>query len=229
MRLTVFNGSPRGKESTTRLLLDHFLEGFAAAGGNTSEVLYLNHVKDGDRFVQSFQDAEYVLLAFPLYHDSVPAIVKAFIESLEPLCGREGNPSIGFLVQSGFPEALQSRAVERYLEKLARRLGCSYLGTVIKGNTNRIEEQPGFARNKAFKSFRELGRSFGEIGGFDERLVRKMAQPERMSALWRGLFRLMIWTSVANRGWDRQLKKNNAFARRFARPHSGEQPRGGRN
>ena len=51
MRLTVFNGSPRGKESTSRFLLDHFLEGFAAAGGNTSEVLYLNHVKDGDRFV----------------------------------------------------------------------------------------------------------------------------------------------------------------------------------
>lgn len=229
MRLTVFNGSPRGKESTTRFLLDHFLEGFAVAGGDTSEVLYLNRVKDGDQFVQSFRDAEYVLLAFPLYHDSVPAIVKTFIESLESLCGREGNPSIGFLVQSGFPEALQSRAVERYLEKLARRLGCSYLGTIIKGNTNRIQEQPGFARNKIFQSFRELGRSFGETGGFDERLVRKMAQPERMSRFMRGLSRVMIWTSAANWGWDRKLKKNNAFARRFARPYSGEQPRGDRN
>jgi NAD(P)H-dependent FMN reductase len=228
MRLAVFNGSPRGQASTTKILLDHFLEGFAATGGNTHETAYLNHVKDGDRFVESFRDAEHVLLAFPLYHDSVPAIVKTFIESLEPLCGRAGNPSIGFLVQSGFPEAVQSRAVERYLEKLARRLGCRYVGTLIKGNANRIEEQPGMMKKKVFTSFRELGRGFGETGEFDEQLVRKMAQPEKLPAVIRWVFRLMMLTPLANLGWNRQLKKNNAFAQRYARPYSSEKTTGGR-
>lgn len=219
MRLAVFNGSPRGKESTTTILLDHFLEGYMATEGNTYELAYLNRVKDGETFLHSFQDAEHVLLAFPLYHDSMPAIVKTFIESLEPLRGCADNPSIGFLVQSGFPEALQSRAVEQYLKKLARRLGCIYLGTIVKGNANRIIEQPNLATKKVFKSFFDLGRVYGETGEYDEQIVRKLAQPERLSAFWQGFFRLLNWTRVANRGWDKQLKKNNAFARRFAKPY----------
>jgi len=54
----------------------------------------------------------------------MPGIVKVFIESLEPLCSREGNPDVGFIVQSGFPEAIHSRYVEKYLEKPSLRLGC---------------------------------------------------------------------------------------------------------
>jgi NAD(P)H-dependent FMN reductase len=218
MRLTVFNGSPRGKESTTTILLEHFLNGFMANDGNTYEMAYLNRVKDADSFTKSFLGAEHVLLAFPLYHDSVPAMVKTFIESLEPFCGRTGNPGIGFIVQSGFPEANNSRYVERYLEKLARRLGCRYTGTVVKGNANRIEAQPGWMAKGVFKSFHELGRIFGETGEFDERIVLKLAQPEKLAAFPRWFFRLMIMTPLANYDWNRQLKKNNAFARRFARP-----------
>ena len=77
MKLTVFNGSPRGTGSSTSVLLEHFLHGFITAGGNTYELVYLNRVKDRDRFVNSFQEAEYVLLAFPLYTDCMPGIVKA--------------------------------------------------------------------------------------------------------------------------------------------------------
>ena len=138
MRLTVFNGSPRGKGSNTKFLLEHFLNGFMTTDGNSYEMVYLNRLKDSDKFIKFFQEAEQVLLAFPLYTDAMPAMVKTFIESLEPLCGREGNPDIGFIVQSGFPEAIHSRYIERYLEKLAIRLGCRYIGTVIKGGVEGI-------------------------------------------------------------------------------------------
>jgi NAD(P)H-dependent FMN reductase len=222
MRLVVFNGSPRGEKSTTRILLQHFLDGFMATEGNSHEVLDLVRLKEGDRFVQSFRDAEYVLLAFPLYHDSVPAMVKAFIESLEPLRGRAENPSIGFMVQSGFPEANHSRYVERYLEKLARRLACNYVGTVIKGNANRIDEQPGFVSKGVFKSFRELGRVFGETGQFDERILAKLATPERLPAFQRLIFRLMMKTRFGYLGWNKYLKANDAYEKRFARPHAPE-------
>ena len=84
----------------------------------------MNRVKGTDKFLKLFQEAEQVLLAFPLYTDCMPGIVKVFIESLEPLCSREGNPDVGFIVQSGFPEAIHSRYVEKYLEKPSLRLGC---------------------------------------------------------------------------------------------------------
>ena len=222
MKLTAFNGSPRGEESTTTILLKHFLNGFITTEGNTYEMAYLNRVKDGDKFTKLFQEAERVFLAFPLYDDAMPAIVKTFIESLEPLCGRADNPSIGFLVQSGFPEAIHSRYVERYLEKLARRLNCKYLGTVIKGHANRIEEQPGWMTKKVFKSFYKLGKTFGETGEFDDRIVLELAKPEKLPLFQLWIFRLILKTPLANLNWDKLLKENDAYEKRFNKPYMGE-------
>lgn len=215
MRLTVFNGSPRDKGSNTRLLLDSFINGFMATEGNTHELVYLNCVKDGDKFVNSFRGAEQILLAFPLYTDAMPAMVKTFIESLEPLCGREGNPGIGFVVQGGFFESVHSRYVERYLEKLASRLGCRYMGTVIKGGCEGMGARPSWMTKKLFRSFYELGKAFGETGEFDEQIVRKLAQPVRMSK-----FKLLlVRIGLLNFYWNSMLKKNNAFAKRFDKPY----------
>jgi len=215
MKLTVFNGSPRGKGSNTKILLEHFINGFMTTDGNTHELAYLNRVKDSDNFIKLFREAEQVLLAFPLYTDAMPAIVKTFIESLEPLCGKEGNPDIGFIVQSGFPEAIHSRYVERYLEKLAVRLRCRYKGTVISGGVEGIRALPAWMTRKLFKSFYELGKSFGETGEFDEQIVCRLAQPERVTKFQFWVFKLL----GHNLYWNPQLKKNNSFEKRFDKPY----------
>ncbi len=181
MKLTVFNGSPRGKSSNTKILLEHFMEGFMTTEGNTYVLAYLARVKKSGDFVKLFQEAEQVLLAFPLYTDAMPAIVKAFIESLAPLCGRPENPGIGFMVQGGLPEATHARHLKRYLEKLSTRLGCHYKGTVTKGGIEGIQEQPAMMTRKLFKSFYELGALYGQTGEFDEKMTRNLAQPERLS------------------------------------------------
>ena len=220
MELTVFNGSPRGKRSNTKILLEHFINGFMTTDGNTYELAYLNRVKDSDKFIKSFQEAEQVLLVFPLYTDAMPAMVKTFIESLEPFCRGEGNPAIGFIVHSGFPEATQSRYVERYLEKLTRRLGCKYTGTVIKGGTEGIQVQPPSMTRKLFKSFYELGKTFGKTGAFDKQIVLKLAKPERLTKFQLWAFRLLSKIGLTNSYWDSQLKKNNAYEKRFAKPYA---------
>ena len=219
MKLTVFNGSPRGKGSNTKVLLEHFLNGFMATDGNTYELAYLNHLKDRDNFTRMFEEAEQVLLAFPLYTDAMPAIVKIFIESLEPLCGREGNPGIGFIVQGGFPEALHSRPLERYLEKLAKRLGCLYTGTVIKGGVEGIQSRPPWMTRRLLKTFYELGQTFGETGKFNEQIVLKLGKPEKLSR-----FRMLFFNLLGKRlsqlmMWDKKLKENNAFEKRYAKPY----------
>ncbi len=220
MKLTVFNGSPRGKGSSTRVLLEHFLHGFMTAGGNTYELVYLNRVREGDKFVNLFQEAEHVLLAFPLYTDCMPAIVKAFIESLESLCGREGNPDIGFMVQGGFPEAIHSRYVEKYLEKLASRLGCRYVGTIIKGGCEGIRARPARRTRKLFESFYQLGQIYGETGLFDGELVHTLAQPERLPGLLAMLFKLLVKTRFFTSYWDNMLKENDAYEKRFDKPYA---------
>jgi multimeric flavodoxin WrbA len=217
MRLTVFNGSARGKKGNTKIILDHFLRGFEATSGNTIELYYLNRLKGTDQFVQAFADAETVLIAHPLYTDAMPGIVKAFIEALEPLVSRESKPAIGILVQSGFQEAAHSRPVERYWEKLTKRLGSRYLGTIVRGGClpiHRKEEQ----FQKLLDGFNEIGKVFGETGEFDQEMIRKFAGPEKLPGLMRFIVKL-VWKISGNSFFDDWLKENNVLEESFAKPY----------
>ena len=215
MKLTVFNGSPRGNRSNTKILLEHFLAGFATTSGNTYELAYLVPAQEEDDLVRLFREAEQVLLAFPLYTDAMPALVKTFIESLKPLCGQQGNPDLGFIVQSGFPESTHSRYVERYLEKLAARLGCRDTGTIIKGGIEGIQSFPTGMNRSLFKSFFNLGTIFGATGRFDEKILRQLAKPEKLSKVQFKIFKYAGETFY----WNKLLKKNSAFEKRFDQPY----------
>jgi NAD(P)H-dependent FMN reductase len=218
MRLTVYNGSPRGEGGNTKVLLDQFTSGFEAVPGNSFELFYLDQVDEAAEFVAAFGQAERVLLAFPLYADAMPGLVKAFIESLAPLCGREGNPALAFLVHSGFVEAIHSRYVERYLERLTSRLGCAYVGTIVKGGTESTRDRPAKANQKLFETLFQLGKTFGESDTLDPQLLRALAQPERLPWLAATLFHLLERTPLATRFWDRQLREHGAFEHRYAKP-----------
>jgi len=219
MQLTVFNGSPRGKESNSTLLMEYFLKGFHSIEGCASEIFYLNRVKETDENVVAFRNAEHVIMIFPLYTDAMPGIVKHFIEALEDSSSEEENPSLGFIIQSGFPEPIHSKYVARYMEKFANRLGCRFSGTVIRGGAEGIRVMPPRMTKKLFQLFNDLGRQYATTGRFDEKIARKLAPWNRLSAgrkLFMQLFRLM---GLSNFYWNMMLKKHNAYSKRFAHPY----------
>ena len=113
MRLAVFNGSPRGHKSNTSVLLKHFLNGFQNNGGELESIDYLIQEKNIKEQVANFKSAENILLAFPLYVDSVPGMVKKFIEEVGNFNG-EGK-HILFFVHSGFPEGIHSEWLPIFL------------------------------------------------------------------------------------------------------------------
>ena len=80
MKLAVFNGSPRGKDSNTKVLLTHFINGFMSTDENSYELSYLVHSKEHRRDIEFFRGDDHAIIAFPLYFDSMPTNVKAFIE-----------------------------------------------------------------------------------------------------------------------------------------------------
>lgn len=217
MQLTVFNGSPRGRKSNSKIVLDHFLRGFEATSENSYEIYYLNRLNDMEEHVKAFADAETVLLVHPLYTDAMPAMVKLFIEALEPLTGREGNPTIGFMVQSGFQEAAHSRPVEHYWEKFSQRMGCAYLGTIIRGGMEPLHRAPKQYR-KILESINEIGQIFGETGQFDQEKIQALAGPEQLPWLMRTIVQL-VWRFMGNPYWDDWLKENDALEESFAKPY----------
>ncbi|MBI4731257.1 MAG: flavodoxin family protein [Chloroflexi bacterium] len=212
--LTLFNGSPRGARGNTPIMLGEFAKGF---GGET-EMHHLIQVKQTGRFVQAFAEAECAWIGFPLYTDAMPGVVKHFFEALEPLAGRKNNPPVGFLVQSGFPEGLHSRYVERYLEKLAARLGSPYLGTIVKGNGEGIRVMPPEMTRGLFENLQALGAGFAREGRLDPEVLARIASPERYPAYLGPVYQVFLRLPIAHSYFDNMLKKNDAYEQRFAHP-----------
>ena len=217
-RMTIFNGSPRGRKGNTPILLGEFMKGF----GGEYDIHHLVRVKDIEEHAQAFAEAECIWFGFPLYTDAMPGLVKNFIEALDPLRGRSNNPPVGFLVQSGFPEALHSRYVERYLEKLAARLNAPYLGTIVKGNGEGVRSMPPEATNGLFEKLNSLGNDFSDTGQLNTEILREIAQPERFPTILGPVFQLFLRLPIAHSYFDNMLKQNGVYEQRFAQPFAEE-------
>jgi NAD(P)H-dependent FMN reductase len=211
----MLNGSPRGTGSNTRILFEQLLAGMRSVDADLeAEVMYLRNIRDTGNHVQSVVDADMVLLGFPLYTDGMPGIVKHFIDALHP--NDLGGKPLGFLVQSGFPEARHSRPVARYLARLSMRLNARHVGTLIRGGVEGIQLQPAGMTKRLFQRFFALGASLARDGQFDEKLVRKLAKPETLNPA----ARLFLQTDASHFYWDMKLKENNAFDQRFDQPYA---------
>jgi multimeric flavodoxin WrbA len=212
-RLTLINGSPRGVSGNTAILLREF----AAGTKLPYETFSLAAEKDLSNLVRAFEKAECVFFGFPLYTDAMPGQVKAFIDELEPFCSKASNPPLGFLVQSGFPEALHSRHVEGYLAKLAERLKSPYLGTIIKGNGEGVRQAPAQLNRKLFQALHVLGHEFSRHGMLKSEPLRKVAGIERFPGYLAPVLKVML--KYVTFPQDKILKENGAYERRLARPY----------
>jgi NAD(P)H-dependent FMN reductase len=223
MNLHIFNGSPRRKKSNSKILADHFLQGYRDVLSDEVPVHYLASIKKSHEHIEAFKKADTVLFILPLYTDCMPGIVKIFLEQIS---GQEGmaNKSIGFIVQSGFPEVHHSVFLEKYLHKWTQRMQCHYLGTVIKGGVEGIQVQPPRWTRKLFGLFHDLGKVFARTGSFDKDIMKKLATPYALSAGRRLLFRILAVTGLTNYYWNMKLKQYDAYGNRFDRPYSEESP-----
>lgn len=220
MRWTVYNGSPRVKKSNSDVLLGHLQAGLEEAGGEVAGHHYLAQSRKLDQQVAAYAAAERVLVVFPLYVDAMPSQVMGFFQALADRVGRDDNPPMAFLVHSGFPEACHSRTVERYLEKLCRRLGSEYLGTMVKGGSEGIQVMPPMMTKKLYRTMHELGRDLGQGGTPDPAHVATLAGRERYEGLSKLFMQLLVVTGLNNQYWKGELKKNGAWERRFDRPYA---------
>jgi multimeric flavodoxin WrbA len=212
--MTVFNGSPRGNKGNTPIMLQEFQRGF----GDDSQTHHLVKTRDIAKQLEAFKNAECVWLGFPLYTDCMPGLVKNFIEELDALSSQRNNPPIGFLVQSGFPEGTHSRYVERYLKKLADRLGSPYLGTIVKGNGEGTRLRSREMNEKLFDVLQSLGKGLAEVGQLDPEILQEIAKPERYPRILEPIFKAFLRTKLAHSYFDTMLVENGAFERRFDQP-----------
>ena len=178
MHLVIISGAtiPQSKSNTAKVIAA-FQKGFEE-NGNTTEVWYLSDRRQWKRAANAFEQNDHILIAFPLYVESIPGILLEFLSGITPK--QAPGTKLAFLIQGGFPEASQSRCCEAFLETLPAQLGCEYAGTLIKGDmfgTSRVDEK---TREKMLAPFTQMGRTFAQIGCFEKSAVDAFAGPEYM-------------------------------------------------
>lgn len=218
MQLAIFNGSPRLKKSNSKILIEHFLKGYEKRSNETPSVGYLANLKGLKQNVELFKNSEIVLIVFPLYTDCMPGVVKEFFEKIYEYRDYSAK-KIGFIVQSGFPETIHSVWVEKYLQKLVKRLNCVYLGTVIKGGVEGIQIMPPFLTKKLYLNFELLGEHFAGNQEFHPKIRTKFSRPYKLSPIRIMFFKIFQNFGLVNFYWNQNLKKNNAFNKRFDKPY----------
>jgi hypothetical protein len=217
MKLLALNASPRGASSNSAKIIDWML----GAGPDAVERVDLAPKKDFKAVAEAIARADRILVAFPLYTDSVPGIFKALIEELgalprERLKGKEA----AFVVHSGFSEAIHSEGSALYMERLCGRLGWRFLGAAIKGGSEGFRLMPDKMTEKTRRLFASLGADFLAGRPFDAAVLEKLAGRRRFGLMGRLAMRAMAFTGLGNMYWNWMLKKHGAWERRFDRPYA---------
>jgi multimeric flavodoxin WrbA len=106
MRITVFNGSPKGKKGNTNFIVEEFLRGAIIEGAETENIFLarkkIRHcvgcfdcwtktpgkciIKDDmNELIEKFINSDIVVFATPLYVDNVSGIMKNFMDRMIPI------------------------------------------------------------------------------------------------------------------------------------------------
>jgi NAD(P)H-dependent FMN reductase len=216
MKLTIVNGSPRGRKSNSDRILEWLLADIKDTSGFSYEKIYAVDIKDRERQIEILKASDAMVVIFPLYTDCMPGITKDYFEYMENNKKiLEGN-AITFIVHSGFPEAIQSRAVEKYNEYFARLLKMDYMGTIIMGGSEALSAAPDNFFKKKITSFKAIGKSIIQNKPLTAEDKATIGKPELLPGYM--LF-IMKRLSVHDFFWNSQLKKNDAFDKRFNKPY----------
>lgn len=219
MHLVIISGAARPQaRSNTAKIIAAFQKGFEE-GGNTAEVWYLSDRRQWEGAAKAFGQNGHILIAFPLYVESIPGILLEFLSGLSPK--QTSGTRLAFLIQGGFPEACQSRCCEAFLETLPARLGCDYAGTLIKGDmfgTGLVDEK---TRQKMLAPFAEMGRVFARSARFEKSVADAFAGPENMPEKQIRMYNL-LGKRISRFFMGRIARKLGCRERLDARPYEGE-------
>jgi len=145
-RILTLIGSPRAGKSTSAALAHLLTAGLAGPGVTIEEVALTTAVRAAQRrdaLLAAAAEADLIILAFPIYVDSLPAPVVRALELLaEHWAGHPHlrRPRLAALANCGFPEALHCETALLQCEQFARETGLRWYGGIGVGEGGMLGE-----------------------------------------------------------------------------------------
>ncbi|MFZ5915881.1 MAG: hypothetical protein ACOYZ7_03015 [Chloroflexota bacterium] len=221
-RALLLVGSAKRPHSTSESL-GRYLLGQLAGRGYETEALLIHRALKSDQgrgeLLAAVERADLLLLAFPLYVDTLPALV---IRALEAIAERrrDGQDSSGgrlvAIANCGFPEASHNDTALAICRRFAAEAGFEWAGGLALGGGQALSGRPldqagGMARH-AVQALDLAAAALAAGDPLPQEAVVAMGQPiiPRRAYLWMG-----------GLGWRLQARKHGAARRLRARPFDG--------
>lgn len=205
MRTLFIIGSPKTGGSASRHLVDELADRLVAHGGDVSFAHGLKAIRSESATEELYAEAEradLVVLAFPLYVDSLPAPLTRVLELLAKRGGLAGK-RLAVVVQCGFPEAMQCDTAVAICRTFGRKAGMRWAGAMRMGMGGSIGEGldkvPGGGNVKQALDLAAVA------------IVRGEAIPAEAGELFaKQLMPAWMYLTIGNLGWHVQLRQHRA-------------------
>jgi multimeric flavodoxin WrbA len=214
-------GSPRGFRSASFSLGSYLLEGLKQKGLETCEtsVEKLNSPGPEQESLLSYiNSCDILILATPLYVDSLPAAVIKALELIKdnriPL-HQPKSPLLLGMINSGFPEALQSNTALAILRLFAKESNFRWAGGLALGGGGAIEgkslKSAGRMARNITKSLDAAASELAEGRNISREAIDLMAKP--LMPAW-------MLPLLGGFMWRQQAKKYGVHKRLDDRPYN---------
>lgn len=211
MNALILVGSPKGRGSASFMLASKLADGLRARGAAVSDGMphhALRSKEETRRLLDAVDAADLLVLAFPLYVDSLPAPLIRLIEMIADrrACAPAppGTPRLAVVVQCGFPEARQCDTAVGICRLFAERTGMRWAGALAMGMGGQlgggIEKLPGGGK-QTLQALDMAAESLAGGGGIPGEAAALFAKP---------LIPRWMYTLFGNLGWRVQMRKNGA-------------------
>lgn len=208
MNALVLVGSPKGRNSSSFLLGSKLADGLRERGAVVTDGMVHHEVRSEAataRLLDAVDAADLVVLAFPLYVDSLPAPLIRLIETIAERRARAaspGTPRLAAIVQCGFPESHQCDTAVAICRLFALRTGMRWAGALAMGMGGQlaggIGRLPGGGRH-ILDALRMAAESLAKDGDIPKEAAALFAKP---------LIPRWLYTMFGNLGWRMQMRKN---------------------
>lgn len=219
-RIVLLVGSPRGIDSTSHSLGSYLLERLADMDFDVSRfTIYLALRKEQrlDDLLGATDKADLIILAFPLYIDSLPAAV---IRVLELIAARRQGKSVTrkqrlvAICNSGFPESSQSNTALSICRCFAGEAGFEWAGGLALGGGEAIHGRPlpevGSMAKNITKSLDLAAIDLATNGKISQQAVELMSKP--IVPAW-------LYRMLGDHGFRKDARKHGVAANLNARPY----------
>jgi multimeric flavodoxin WrbA len=216
---TLLVGSPRMAKSTSASLGGYLFERMSEQGVRTETIQIYKAFDNPEKMkhlLESLDHSELVVLAFPLYIDSLPAPV---LETLRTIArhrsGQESNARFAAIANCGFIESHHNENALASCAAFAREAGFSWMGSVsIGGGEGLVHGKPfGELGGPAIpykKNLDIVARALAAGKPVPEEARRELAKPFTPGWLYR---------AIGSYGWKKQARRNGVQSQIGARPY----------